>query len=203
MTNKHTKHLLAGVTRGYELVESRDPAEAMNVYRKVLAQAQNAGIVSAHLYWAYAVACDYAGELEMAFENVTAAITRDPLAMPFRNSFEVIVRRIREALCKPDRVTDDPSTPRLYALLVGSGEADVDSHVAMARYHLATGNVEASSAIADAAALFYPTERAVWDVKAAIADARGDAAAAEQARIEAAAAEAAATPFAIPGTARA
>ena len=59
-------------------------------------------------------------------------------------------------MSSPERAVDDPSTPRLYAILVRAGEAEVESHAAMARYHLATGNVPAAAAIADAAALLYP-----------------------------------------------
>ena len=98
---------------------------------------------------------------------------------------------------------DDPSTPRLYAILVVANEAAVESHAAMARYHLATGNVPAAAAIADAAVLLYPTSKAAWDAKAAVAIARGDTEGAELARIEGVAAEAASMPFAVPGVARA
>ena len=73
----------------------------------------------------------------------------------------------------------------------------------MARYHLATGNVPAATAIADAAALLYPASKVAWEAKAAVANARGDAEGAELARIEGLAAGAGATPFTVPGTARA
>ncbi len=201
MTDKQMKHLLAGMNRGQELVNGSDPAEAMKVYAEVLKLARNAGLASAHLHWAYAVACDYAGELEMAFEQVSAAVQGDPLALPFRNSFDVIAGRIRAALSAPDRAVDDPTTPGLYALLVNAGEAEVGSHVAMGRHHLATGNVAAAARIAEAAVLFYPTAPEAWELKAAVATAAGDAQAAESARIEAAAATATAKPFAVPGKA--
>jgi hypothetical protein len=73
----------------------------------------------------------------------------------------------------------------------------------MARYHLATGNVPAATAIADAAALLYPASKVAWEAKAAVATARGDIEGAEQARIEAVAAGAVSSPFTVPGTARA
>jgi tetratricopeptide (TPR) repeat protein len=203
MIDKHTKHLLAGAKRGFELMDERNPAEALKVFREVLIEARKAGIESANLLWGVAVASDYTGELEMAFENVTAALALDPLAGPIHHSFEVITRRIREALAAPDRATDDPSTPRLYAILVRAGEAEVESHAAMARYHLATGNVPAATAIADAAALLYPASKVAWEAKAAVANARGDAEGAELARIEGVAAGAASTPFTAPGGARA
>ena len=203
MIDKRTKHLFAGAKRGFALLDEQNPAEALKVFREVLADARKAGVHSANLLWGIAVASDYTGELEMAFENVTAALALDPLAPPINHSFEVITRRIREALASPERASDDPSTPRLYAILVGAGEAEVESHAAMAHYHLATGNVPAAAAIADAAALFYPASPVAWEAKAAVANARGDAEGAELALIEAVAAGGAPTPFAIPGAARA
>ena len=73
----------------------------------------------------------------------------------------------------------------------------------MTRYHLATGNLPAAAAIADAAALLYPASREAWEAKAAVAAARGDVEGAERARIEAIAAGGVAKPFAVPGAARA
>ncbi len=201
MIDRQTKHLLDGMSHAQDLVNRSDPAEAMKVYAEVLRLARGAGIASAHLHWAYAIACDYAGELGMAFENVSAAVAADPLALPFRNSFDVIAHRIRTALADPGRAVDDPSTPRLYALLVGAGEAEVESHVVMGRHHLAAGNVGAASAIADAAVLFYPTAPGAWELKAEVAAAKGETAAAEAARIEAVAATATERPFAVPGKA--
>ena len=203
MFDKRVKHLLTGSKRGFELLDNREPAEALKVFREVLVEARKAGIESANLLWGVAVASDYTGELEMAFENVTAALALDPLSGPIHQSFEVITRRIREALAAPERVADDPSTPRLYAILVGANEAAVESHAAMARYLLATGNVPAAAAIADAAALLYPASKAAWEVKAAVATSRGDAEGAERARIEGLAVGAGASPFTTPGTARA
>lgn len=203
MIDQRVQHLHRGVKRGFELMDERKPAEALEVLREVLAESRKAGLASAYLYWGIAIAADYTGDLEMAFENVTAALALDPLASPIHSSFEVITRRIRDALSSPDRAVDDPSTPRLYAILVGAGEAEVESHAAMARFHLATGNVPAATAIADAAALLYPASKVAWEAKAAVASARGDVAGAEQARVEAVAAGGRATPFAVPGLARA
>ena len=139
MTKKTTDRLLGEMRRAYDLVQERRADEAVNVYRDVLAEARKVGLDSAHLHWAFAIACDYSGDMEMAFEQITLAIGNDPLAPPFRHSFEVITGRIQTALADPERAADDPSTPRLYALLQRGGTTDVSSHLAMARYHLATG----------------------------------------------------------------
>ncbi len=203
MIDKTMKNLLAGASKGYGLVERGEPREAIAVYGEVLALARKAGVDSAHLHWAYAVACDYAGELEMAFEQIQTAISKDPLALSFRTSFDVIGRRIREALADSDRRADDPSTPRLYALLLRAGEADVDSHVAMTRYQLATDKAPEARALAAALTLLYPMSPAAWEARAAVARAEGDVAATEEARLEAAALAVTSPPFPVPGDARA
>ena len=198
-----TQRLLGEVRRAHDLVQERRPAEAVDVYREVVAEARKAGLDSAHLCWAYAVACDYTGDLEMAFEQITAAVAKDPLALPFRHSFEVITGRIRAALADEDRAPDDPSTPRLYALLQRAGEADLGAHLAMARYHLAGGDLQQARAIADAIVLLHLGSRQGWQLKALVAEAEGDTAAAEQARLEAAALPDGDPAFAAPGAARA
>ena len=202
MTKKTTDRLLGEMRRAYDLVQERRADEAVNVYRDVLAEARKVGLDSAHLHWAFAIACDYSGEMEMAFEQITLAIGKDPLAPPFRHSFEVITGRIQAALADPERAADDPSTPRLYALLQRGGTADVASHLAMARYHLATRKPAEARALVDAVTLLYPTSREAWEAKAAVAKATGDASAAEQARLEAAALQEEPA-FAIPGPASA
>jgi tetratricopeptide (TPR) repeat protein len=199
---KTTDRLLGEMRRAYDLVQERRADEAVNVYREVLAEARKVGLDSAHLHWAFAAACDYSGDLEMAFEQITLAIGKDPLAPPFRRSFEVITGRIQAALADSERAADDPSTPRLYALLQRSGTVDVASHLAMARYHLAMGTLAEARALVDAVTLLHPMSREAWEAKAAVARATGDLTAAEQARLETAALEDEPA-FAIPGLASA
>ncbi len=203
VTTKTTERLLGELRRAYDLVQERRPAEAVEVYRAVLAEARQHGLDSAHLHWAYAVACDYSGDLEMAFEQMTTAIAKDPLAPPFRHSFELITGRIRAALADAGRAADDPSTPRLYALLQRADEADVGAHLAMVRYHLATGNADEARALVDAVTLLHPGSRDAWEAKAKVAAAAGDAAGAEEARLEASALGDGPLAFAIPGPASA
>jgi hypothetical protein len=200
---KTTDQLLGDMRRASDLVQERRPAEAVEVYREITAEARRAGLASAHLHWAFAVACDYSGDLEMAFEQITTAVAKDPLAVPFRHSFDLITRRIKAALADAERAADDPSTPRLYALLQRADEADVGSHLAMARYHLATGKSELARALVDAVTLLHSRSREAWELKATLAAAAGDAATAEQARLEAAALGEPEPAFAIPGPASA
>ncbi|MGB8929887.1 MAG: hypothetical protein WCC48_01420 [Anaeromyxobacteraceae bacterium] len=68
------------------------------------------------------------------------------------------MKRIRAALAAEDRAIDDPSTPRLYELLVRSGETDAAAHVALAKFWLAKGEPAKAARIADAVTLLSPTE---------------------------------------------
>lgn len=203
MANKDIDELLERMRRATDLVQEGKADDAAKLYRIIVARARKAGIESSHLHWAFAVACDYSGDMEMAFEQVTAAIAKDPLALPYRQSFGIITDRIKAALADPDRAPDDASTPRLYALLQRGGVADVASHLAMARYHLATGKPDQACALVDAVVLLHPTSREAWELKATIADAAGDTAAAEAARVEAAALAAGDPAFGVPGPASA
>jgi hypothetical protein len=192
---------LGEMRRASELVQERRFDEAIQVYRALIAEGRPLDLDTGHLHWACGVACDYAGELEMAFEEVTTAMAKDPLCLPFRSSFDVVTGRIRTALAEPGRAPDEPSTPRLYALLVRADEADVAAHLAMARYHLATGHPELAVTLVDAVTLLHPWARRAWTMKAELAAAAGDAAGAEHARLEAAALGDGEPSFAIPGAA--
>lgn len=141
-TKKTTDRLLGEMRHAYDLVQERRPGEAVQLYRALLAEAGQVGLDSAHLQWADAVVCDYSGDPEMAFEQMTTVTAKDPLAPPFRLPFELITGRIESPLCDAGRAADDPSTSRLYALLSRADEADVGAHLATARYLLATGNAE-------------------------------------------------------------
>jgi alkylated DNA nucleotide flippase Atl1 len=139
----------------------------------------------------------------MAFEELMAALEKDPLATPIRRSFDVVAGRIRAALAEPARKADDPSTPRLYALLQRTGDADVPSHVAMVRYLLAAGAPVEARALAEAMVRLHPGSQLAWETLVEVAVATGDAAGAERARIEAACVAVEPTAFAVPGRATA
>ncbi len=200
--NKKLDHLMREMGRGYELQEARNLEEAISVYRAVLAETKRLGFDSGYVLWNLAAATDMSGDLEMAFDYITQAVATDPLARPFRNSFDIIARRIREALASQERAADDPSTPRLYELLTRTGEADVASHVAMARWCSATGDHARALALADAVARLNPMERDAWLCKAEVARAAGQHEVAAMATAEAAAIEGEPVPFAVPGVAQ-
>jgi tetratricopeptide (TPR) repeat protein len=188
--------------RAYEASEAGDHAEALGLYQGVLERSRAMGIESGFVLWNLAIVCDHLGELEKAFHHIEQALASDPLAQPFRNSFDVITGRIRNALADESRAADDPSTPRLYDLLVGACAADVSSHVAMARFCTAKGDLDRAWRIADALVVLHAGEPVAWRCKADVARVRGEVAIADECLAEAAVRGGAPEPFAVPGVAR-
>jgi len=201
--NPLTERLLAKLKTAQQHIDAQEPGQAEVVAKEVLAEAARAGLRSAHAHWVLAIAHDYQGELEPAFEQITRAIELDPLAPGHRNSFEIITRRIGEALYDAEREDDDPSTPRLYRLLLQAGEPTAGAHLAMVRHHAATGAVDEARKLADAVTLLHPTEAAAWRAKAMVARLLGDEQAAAEADVQAAAAAPENLPFGAPGVAEA
>lgn len=201
-TNPKIQWMLDEIRRGLDLDRS-DKAAAMQVFRSVLVEAERLGIDSAYLRWVVAVTHDELGALEMAWEEMEKSIAADPLSLPARRSFEIIADRVRAALRAPDRAVDDASTPRLYAMLIRAGEADLGAHVAMARFELATGRVAEARALADAVVRLFPASREAWSLLADVARAQGDAVTAASAGLEAASAGALEPMFGVFGQAKA
>lgn len=194
--------MLDEIRRGLEL-EREDRAAAMKVYRAVLAEAQRLGIESAYLRWVVATTHDDMGALEMAWEELEKSMAADPLSLPARRSFEIIANRVRAALSAPGREVGDPSTPRLYGLLVRAGEADLGAHVAMARYQLAVGRAAEARDLARAVTRLFPAAREGWVLLAAVARAQGDELTAAGAELQAASIGAPEPIFGVLGQARA
>ena len=188
--------------RGFEATEAGNPAEALKIYQAVLEKAQGMGLESGFVLWNLAIVADTLGELEMAFDYIRRALAADPLAQPFQNSFDIVVKRIRAVLADEARAVDDPSTPRLYDILADAGEADVAAHVAMARWCAAGGEVVRAGKLAEALITLFPGEPLAWRCKADVARVTGDAATADECLAEAAVRGSAPEPFAVPGVAR-
>jgi tetratricopeptide (TPR) repeat protein len=192
------RDLVWDAQRAQQLLDQNSHQEAKELFTSVRARSRKLGIDSSYLAWGLAVAHDFLGELEMAFEAIKEAITHDPMNVAVHRSFDVIADRLRAALADAARAPDDPSTPRLYALLQGAGEADVPSHLAMAR-HLAHAGMHADAMrILDAVTLLAPVSKDAWEGKATLARAMGDAELAAKCDAEAMAVAAADVPFGIP-----
>ncbi|MGI5863848.1 MAG: hypothetical protein ACOX6T_17580 [Myxococcales bacterium] len=194
--------MLGGLSEAQDLMDAKDYERACDLLLEIEADVQRASIRSAHLHWLLGITLDNLGDLPMALLHIEKAIELDPLSVPFHRSFDIVVNRIRAALLAPGRDPGDASTPRLHELLVLSGEADADCHVAMARHHAHAGELEEAMRLLAAVTTLDPLHREAWALTSALARKAGDAELAERADIEAAATSGKApVPFAIKGVA--
>jgi hypothetical protein len=160
--------------RCFEAMNEREPAKAAKHFRKALEFAGRLGIVSPSIYWHLAIASDYSGDAEVAFDCIDTAIELDPFCNAYRESYDIIANRIRSALVDAERAADDPSTPQLYDLLVRHDEADLPAHVAMTRFWTATGCTDKAATLAAALTLLHPTVQEAWACRREVALARND-----------------------------
>jgi len=194
--------ILGGLSEAQDLMDARDYEKARDLLLEVEVDIQRASIRSAHVHWLLGITLDNLGDLPMALSHIEKAIELDPLAVPFHRSFDIVTNRIRASLVAPERDPGDESTPRLYELLVRSGEADTGCHVAMARHHLHAGELDEAMRLLVAVTTLDPLHHEAWVLTAALARKAGDAELAERAEIEAAATSGKApVPFAIKGVA--
>lgn len=198
-----TERLAGRIKEAQERMENQDPAGAEVILEEIAAEAERVGIRSAHVAWMLAVAHDYQGELEEALEGILKSLALDPLEPSIRNSRDIIVRRVTEALSAAEREAGDPSTPRLYQLLQRTGPVPLGAHLAMARHHLAAGSLPEARRLVEAATLLFPVEPAAWRAKAEVARCAGDEAAARDAEAQAGAVMKEEAPFGTPGVAQA
>ncbi|MFT3912629.1 MAG: hypothetical protein QM704_00675 [Anaeromyxobacteraceae bacterium] len=181
------------------LLDDRRYAEAREAFTTARARARKLGLDSAYLAWGLAVALDMTEETEMAFKVIAESVAMDPLNPAAQHSFDTIAWKLRATLEDPDRAAGDPSTPRIYALLLEAGEADVAAHVAMARHLDATGDTAGALRLLDSVTRLAPVSRDAWAARARVARAAGDEALAAECDAQVAALGTARIPFAIPG----
>lgn len=192
--------LTGDTQRAQQLLDQDQHAEARDLFASVRARARKLGLDSAYLAWGVAVATDLAGDPEMAFTLVQESTALDSFNPAAQRSFDVIAWKLRSALADPARAADDPSTPRVYRLLLEAGEADVPSHVAMARHHHHAGRHAEAMTLLRAVTLLAPVSRDAWLLEAVVARALGDEAAALECDAQAAALAARDVPFGIPAS---
>jgi len=184
LTGTKLEALLAKLRRALE--ERGNPEAAETLFREVVAETQRLGVVSAYVHYVLAGALDRMGKLEMAFDELKKAVEADPLALPVRQAFEDVAARLRAALVDPALAADDAAIPRLYTLLVEAGEADLEAHLAMVRFAVATAQLERARALAEAVVTLFPVAREAWEALARVARAQGDGGRAAAADAEAA-----------------
>ena len=193
--------LLDAIRRALE-IERTKPEAAVLSLRGALAEALRLGVDSAYLRYVLGQTLEQHGELEMAFDEFKKAMKLDPLALPIRHAFQDLAGRIRASLTHPNRAVDDPEVPRLYALLLEAGEADLAAHLAMVRFELATGRLVEARSRAEAVTQLFPAREA-WMLLARVARTQGDLDVAVKAETEAATAVARDPLFGVVGQAKA
>lgn len=197
------KGLLGDMVRARDAVDREDYEDANAALLKLRGELARQGLRSAHVAWSLAVACDGQGDFEQALEYIREALELDPLALPYQRSYDVIIERIRKLLGDEARSPADPTTPRIYELLMRAGEGDAACHLAMARWHFHAGDHAAAMKLLEALTTLNPASRPAWLCRAQVARAMGDEATAARADIEASALEGyEALPFAFPPKAR-
>ena len=192
------RQLVWDVHRAQKCLDDGEYEQARDLFLELRARARKLGAESAHVHWALAVAYDNLGELEMAFTAISAAVNLDPLEPAGHRSFDIITGHMRAALADENRAPDDPSTSKIYELLVGAGEADVPCHLAMARHLAHTGKRDEAMKMLDAVTLLAPVSRDAWLQKASLARAMGNMELAMQCEAESAAISTADIPFVVP-----
>ena len=184
-------------------LEERDVDSAEKLFREVLAEAQRLGFASAYVHFVLAGALDRSGKLEMAFKELEKAVEADPLALPVRHAFHDVAARLRAALADPARAADDADIPRLYKLLVDAGQADLEAHLAMVRFPMATSQLDLARSLAEAVTTLFPASREAWEALSRVARAQGDVVAAAKADAELAGADMPVPLFGVTGKAEA
>ncbi len=201
VTGSRLEALLGKLRRALDERAGAEGAESL--LREVVAECQRLGVVSAYVHYTLAGALDRLGKLEMAFDELKKAVQADPLALPVRHAFQDVAARLRAALADPTRTADDADIPRLYTLLVEAGEADLEAHLTMVRFAVATAQLERARTLAQAVTTLFPAAREAWEALARVARAQGDAVLAAKADAEAALVEVRAPLFSVVGKATA
>ena len=187
MTRRRRDALRAQMSEALDRIGNKEqPAllEALEICGRLRGQLAHAGQESPFLLRQMAVAADYLGRYEEAFAFISEALTLDCLCPQVAHSYEVIVGRIRLALRDGNRRPDDPTTPRLYRLLVARGEASDSCHLAMARHYHYAARYDDAAKILKAVTLMNPASVEAWEQLAAVATALGDLTLAARARGE-------------------
>jgi tetratricopeptide (TPR) repeat protein len=188
--------LLGLVTEARQASEADDHAGAVRTYRELARQLEAMSLRSGWVHWALAVTHDTLEDFPMAMTAIRTALTLDPLNPGCRKSFDIIAGRIRSHLL--ELPVEDPSIPQLHGLVQQSGDADVLTHLVLARHYAATSRPEKAQALLEALCLLAPASRDLWAERAAIARRQGDLAAAANFEAEAQARALADVPYGIP-----
>lgn len=177
------RDVLSLASQASDEMQQEQHQQALRSLRQVTGRLDTMNLTSAWAAWGMAVCLDHLGELVMAFETIQTSMRLDPLSPTTLRSFEVITRRLREAVINAEPA--DASIAKLYALLLASDEADVPTHLATVRHLTTTGHLDRAAALAEAVTVLAPSSRDAWLARAHVARLRRDDASAANFEAEA------------------
>jgi len=187
--DRELKDLVGALAQADHLAREGNWAEARDRLQNGRATARRLGLPYARIAWRLCVALDNLGEVEEAFRMALEAIDQDPLAPEYRLSFTIVARRLRERV--ESLVPQDPSIPRLHALLAANDEADESTHLAMARHLVMQGDLAGARRLLEAVTTVSPNCADAWSLLAEVNAKLGDEEARSRCEVEATAARAA------------
>ncbi len=182
-----------------KLLDREEWLQARPKYTSLLERAVSLGIESSYLCWGLSLAHERLGDVEEAFRYASEAVVADPMHPTLCYRFTEAAEAMRKRLELSSKKNDDEHLPgRIYAALMRAGETDAQCHLAMARAHLARGQLDAAWTLLESTTLLEPAGVEAWRLLAEVARRRGDAVFAEESEARARALEGQSAPFGIP-----
>ena len=165
------------------LLDNRENDEAAVAFRAVNAKLRAVGISSAQVSRGLAIALDYLGRVDQAFEAILTATKTDPLSPGVTHSLDIICVRLKEQLLAMEPA--DERIPKWYGMLFEVRRADVDVRIALVNHLAATGRTPEARRHAEALTLVFSDSAATWLTLSALARAAGDMTVADEASAKA------------------
>lgn len=157
--------------------------------RSPLATAKRLGLPYARIAWELCIVLDNLGETEEAVQMGVEAVDQDPLAPEYRHSLFLATEKLKSEVSGLD--PEDPSIPRLHALLAANDAAEEDTHIALARHLLVRGEGAQARRLLEAVTTLAPNCTEAWRLQAQVNEAVGDDEARDRCEFEALAAQSA------------
>ena len=189
MASKKTQNTALQVANAIDeamtLVGSRLFREARLVLEQAEQAANKAGLVSSFLAFGLSVVYDECQDSPNAVKYIRAALSQDPCAPPFVNSYRII--RGRTILAFNTMDVNDPAVPMFFKLLIDLDAVDAAACLKFSQHAVAKGDgVKALALAEDAVHLEPPTAERLRHLAGLLAAAgRHEEARAREAEVEA------------------
>ena len=161
------RSLMEGATEAKALFDNKQFDEAAAAYNTLLAKLSALGLKSPFLWWHLAIALDYSGKVDHAFEACLKSVNEDPLYAGPLNSFDIICSRLHERLL--ELVENDPRIPKWFGMLSKVGRVELDARLLMVRHLSAVGKAAEALRQAEALTLLFEDSQQAWQTLAALA----------------------------------